>query len=311
MAHIHRLARWTLAAMWGLIGAGSLVTTTGSGLSIPDWPTAFGGLVPTRWEGGVVFEYGHRVIAGIVLTLVTVLWIRALRTPDLRVSVRRGITAVWVLIMIQAVLGGVTVLLELPTVVSVAHAGLAQITFATMVACAVITAPSWPPRTTARTPAGTQRRWWPWAGLLVVLTFGQILLGAWMRHIAAGLAVPTFPLAYGRLWPPAEMQFDAVKIWAHMLHRYGGLFLGLAYGTVTIPILRRFRSYRAVTLPARWLLIGWGIQLLLGGLVVWWTRQWTVTTLHVMTGAALFGLTVWLTLSLRAVEENTIREGTQ
>ncbi|MGH7918019.1 MAG: COX15/CtaA family protein, partial [Candidatus Binataceae bacterium] len=72
---LHRFAVLTAVATFILIFAGGLVTSTGSALAVPDWPLAFGHLIP-KLVGGVRFEWGHRVVAGTVsiLTLILALW---------------------------------------------------------------------------------------------------------------------------------------------------------------------------------------------------------------------------------------------
>src|ERR1700689_3231086 len=72
---LHRFAVLTAGATFCLIFVGGLVTSTGSALAVPDWPLAFGKLIPA-WKGGIRFEFGHRVAAGTVvcLTLVLMAW---------------------------------------------------------------------------------------------------------------------------------------------------------------------------------------------------------------------------------------------
>src|SRR5436189_4136749 len=101
---LHRLAVATAGATLVLLFLGGLVTSTGSGLAVPDWPLSFGQVFP-RMTGGVLFEHGHRMIAGLVAVLTWVLagWIwRA----DKRPWVRRLALAAALGIVLQAVLGG-------------------------------------------------------------------------------------------------------------------------------------------------------------------------------------------------------------
>ncbi len=120
----HRYAVLVAAATLLLIFAGGLVTSTGSGLAVPDWPLSFGQLFPPM-EGGVLFEHGHRMVAAFVglLTVVLAVWAWIL---GVRPAIRWLATAAVFLVVIQGVLGGITVLYRLPLWVSVAHACLAQ-----------------------------------------------------------------------------------------------------------------------------------------------------------------------------------------
>ncbi len=72
---LHRFAVIVAGCTLGLIFAGGLVTSTGSGLAVPDWPLSFGTLFP-EMRGGVLYEHGHRLAAGTValLTLMLAVW---------------------------------------------------------------------------------------------------------------------------------------------------------------------------------------------------------------------------------------------
>ena len=61
-ASLHRYARITARATWLLLIAGSLATSTDSGLSVPDWPLSYGTWFPPM-VGGIVYEHGHRMLA--------------------------------------------------------------------------------------------------------------------------------------------------------------------------------------------------------------------------------------------------------
>src|SRR6266849_9864193 len=104
---IHRLAGATAAATFVLLFVGGLVTSTGSGLAVPDWPLSFGRVFPPM-VGGVLFEHGHRLAATLVgcLTLVLALWTVV---GDARASVRAlGLLAL-LAVVLQGLLGGITV----------------------------------------------------------------------------------------------------------------------------------------------------------------------------------------------------------
>src|SRR5262249_10200268 len=137
----HRFALFTAAATFVLIFVGGLVTSTGSSLAVPDWPLSYGQFFPPM-VGGILYEPGHRMVAGMVAALTAAL---AIWTwwEEPRSSVRWLGVAAFVAILLQAVLGGVTVLLRLPTAVSVSHAALAQAFFCLVVALALITGPDW------------------------------------------------------------------------------------------------------------------------------------------------------------------------
>src|SRR3990167_5697725 len=125
------LARYTklLAAVtFLLIIAGGLVTSTKSGLSVPDWPLSYGKLMPPM-VGGVRYEHTNRMIASLVgfMTLVLTLW---LGFKESRTWVRWTGIAAFGAVVIQGILGGLTVIYLLPAPVSIFHACLAQTFFA-------------------------------------------------------------------------------------------------------------------------------------------------------------------------------------
>src|SRR3989442_8341676 len=119
---LHRFAVLTAAATFVLLFVGGLVTSTGSGLAVPDWPLSFGQVFPPM-VGGILFEHGHRLVAALVgcLTLVLALWI-AVGQP--RPMVRPPRVLALFAVVLQGVLGGVTVLYKLPLARSVTPACL-------------------------------------------------------------------------------------------------------------------------------------------------------------------------------------------
>ena len=117
---LSQFARLTAAMTFVLLIAGGLVTSTDSGLSVPDWPLSYGGLFPPM-VGGIRYEHTHRLIAGTVAILIFVLAAR-LRRRESRRWVRGLGDAAATAVLAQALLGGLTVIWLLPPAVSVAHA---------------------------------------------------------------------------------------------------------------------------------------------------------------------------------------------
>ncbi|MCA9406939.1 MAG: COX15/CtaA family protein, partial [Candidatus Omnitrophica bacterium] len=124
---LRRFAKLTCAATLFLIFAGGMVTSTGSGLAVPDWPLSYGSFFPPM-VGGVFYEHGHRMVASLVgfLMLTMAIWI-GLKEERLWLRIT-AFTALGAVIL-QGVLGGITVLTMLPTPVSVMHGVLAQTFF--------------------------------------------------------------------------------------------------------------------------------------------------------------------------------------
>jgi len=263
---VHRFAVVTAGATLVLIFVGALVTSTGSGLAVPDWPLSFGQVFPPM-VGGVLFEHGHRLAAAFV-GLLTVTLMVLLTQWEPRVWVCWLARGAVLAVLLQGALGGMTVLLRLPLAVSVTHACLAQAFLCLVVTLAVCTAPSWQAR---QAGGGEQQQpaLWVLATITAVMVYLQLILGALMRHMGAGLAIPDFPLAFGRLVP--SLVSSAVVV--HFIHRLGALAVTLCVGWTIARVLSQYRSERRLLRPA--LLLG-GLVLLqptLGALTIWTRRR--------------------------------------
>lgn len=274
----HRWAAATSAATLALIFVGGLVTSTGSGLAVPDWPLSYGMLMPPM-VGGVFYEHGHRMAAALVglLTLALAVW-TARAEP--RPGVRRLAWAALAAVVLQGVLGGITVIFLLPTAVSVLHACLAQAFFCAVIAVAFVTSREWLEAEHAAEDASGLRA----AALLATgVVFAQLLLGALVRHTGAGLAIPDFPLAFGRLVPP----LDSAAVAVHFAHRLGAL----AVLAAAFHLWRRARRSRdpRFSRPAALVLAMVAAQIGLGAAAVVTAKAVIPTTAHVATGAALLG----------------------
>jgi cytochrome c oxidase assembly protein subunit 15 len=294
MRWLHRFA-WSLAASTLLlIAAGGMVTSTDSGLAVPDWPNTYGQFMfafPFKnMVGGIFYEHGHRLIASTVgfLTIILAVWVW--RVDARRWMRRLGVIAL-AAVIVQGVLGGITVLYFLPAPVSVAHAGLAEIFFCLTVAIAVFTSPGWLASSVPPADDGMLRRV---ALATTALIYIQILLGAAMRHTGAGLAIPDFPLAFGRLVPHIWNAGVAI----HYAHRVGALIVTLAVVALAGHVFRHHRPHRELTRPAAVLLLLVAAQITLGAFVVLSGRQAVINTAHVVNGAVV--LVTSLVLTLRA-----------
>jgi cytochrome c oxidase assembly protein subunit 15 len=279
----HGFAVATAAATFLLLLAGALVTSNDAGLSVPDWPTSFGSLyrLPPM-VGGIRFEHSHRMVAETVglLMIVLALWTwRADRRPWMRHLGFWALAAV----IVQGVLGGITVLFYLPPWVSTAHATLAQTFFVTVVAMAIFTSRDWlqtPPlelRDTERPRTRTL------VGLALASVYLQLILGAAFRHSALKL-LPHLVMA---------AVVTATVLWAvtRVLRHHG-----------SVPQLRH---------PAQ-ILLGLIVLQLALGFGAYLTRvEWgkdapqpllamVVTTVaHVAVGALVLATTAWLAIQVQ------------
>lgn len=273
---VHWLARLTALATLCLLIAGALVVGHDAGLAVPDWPLSFGTWMPPM-EGGVFYEHGHRMIAATVGLLTTVLAVW-LGWKDSRRWVKKLAVAAWVAVVVQAILGGLTVLYLLPVPILIAHACLAQLFFCLILSLVLFTSPAWE---RAAGPAETS----PGAGfehLAAAATgalFLQLVLGAALRHKALGVG-PHLAGAGVAGFLVGWVCYRAVTEWGardgvRKLARWVGgiLALQLILGVASY-MLRGFAEEAAQTVPSFVLL----------------------TTAHVAVGALLLGSSFILTL---------------
>lgn len=291
MIWLHRYAKFLALSTVLLIAAGGMVTSTDSGLSVPDWPNTYGQFMFSypveKMVGGIFYEHGHRLIASTVGLLTIGLAVWTWRVDERR-WVRRLAVAALGTVIVQGLLGGVTVLLLLPAPVSIGHAGLAQLFFCLTITIALCTSPGW----RATNATCDDPRLQQLAALTTVLIFGQILLGATMRHIEAGMAIPDFPLAYGRALPP----FWSAGIAVHFAHRVGAIVVTLAILTAAHHAWHRHPGEPRLRRPALLLVLLVAIQVTLGAYVVWSGLQPIINTAHVVNGALLLATSLVLTL---------------
>ena len=181
---VYRFAVATSCCTILLLMAGAMVTSNNAADSVPDWPLAYGQLIPPL-IGGIRFEYAHRVIAGLVTILTVILAVRV-TFSDRRPLARRLGWAAFVLVLAQAALGALRVKEVHPMLSATAHATLAQIYFITVVGLSLYLSPWWQRDYSALNDLGSPR-----LRVLGTLTtaaiFAQLILGAAFRHGAFGI----------------------------------------------------------------------------------------------------------------------------
>jgi cytochrome c oxidase assembly protein subunit 15 len=284
----HRFAVLTAGATFVLIFVGGLVTSTGSSLSVPDWPLSYGQFFPPM-VGGILYEHGHRMVAGAVALLTGALAVWTWRAEE-RAWARWLAWAAVIAVVLQAVLGGVTVLLRLPTAVSVSHAALAQAFFCLLVTLALVTGERW--LSEESLSAGSDARLQRLGATTTAAVYAQLLLGAVVRHTGAGLVIPDFPLAYGQVVPAIA----SFPVGVHFAHRVGALVVAsLALWTAAY-VWRRHSRDPGLTRPAALLVALVATQISLGAAVIWTRKAVFPTTWHVAIGAAILATSLVITL---------------
>lgn len=298
---LHRFAVFTAAATLFLIWVGGLVTSHGVGMSVPDWPTTYGYnmfFFPfSQWVGGIFYEHSHRLTAsgvGLLTVILAVwLWIR-----DPRPWVRHlGLVAV-ALVCLQGLLGGLRVI-QLKDEIGIFHATLAQLFFALVCAIALFTSPRWREAKLSVYDARPLRYLYLLATGMIFL---QLIIGASMRHQHAGLAIPDFPLAYGKILPATDAgaieAYNAARVEVsaanpitvsgivlQMAHRFTALLIAALVGFAAVKTWKRFGWSSAFTKGA---MIWTGlilVQALLGAATILTNKSADIATLHVAFGA--------------------------
>lgn len=307
-------SKFVVCATLLLIFAGSLVTSTGSGLAVPDWPNTYGYFMfafpLSDMAGGVFYEHGHRLVASCVgfLTIILAVWMW-------RKEKRRAIKILgWcalAVVVLQGLLGGLTVLFYLPTAVSLSHAVLAQTFFVLTVVIAYSLSREFRLRQILVDEPSCQAVKWP-VLILALIVYLQLIAGALMRHTGSGLAIPDFPAMGGRFLPWFDggmlswinaWRFDAdldpvslTQVIIHFVHRLMGVVVFVWTVFLVVQASRHTRRHKKVFRHILAVLCVVCIQFGLGIFTVLSQKQYHVASVHVVMGALLLGMSVLLVL---------------
>lgn len=304
-----------LGAAWVfvLVMLGAFTTSIGAGMAFPDWPLSDGSLDPAGWLHNVAMfaEHSHRLSAGL-MSVITILLAAGLWRYEARAWLRRLGGFAVALVLLQAVVGGLRVLLngDQATMVDTSwgqlfamlHACLAQIFVCTLFAIAAALSRSWRDEASprgGRLSAGLRRLGIACCGLLLV----QLAIAAVMRHSFAGLAIPTFPLTPDGRLVPAHWDF---RIGINFAHRVMALVVTGALAWFALRIWRASAAGPRVKALATAMMLLVATQIMLGAAIVWTGRNAYFTTAHVLVGALTLATTFLITWIMHRAElENT------
>ncbi|MBW2281978.1 MAG: COX15/CtaA family protein [Deltaproteobacteria bacterium] len=204
------------AVTFSLMVLGALVRAHGAGLACPDWPLCFGQLVP-EFDMRIAFEWSHRLLAsGVSLGLAgltAAVWWR----PELWRRLARSLAGAWVLLGVQVLLGGLTVLLLLAPWTVTGHL-LTGTAFCTVLLWISRDLLEWGKPVFRPRPSRAVRTF---AVTSVALLLGQLVLGGLVSSQGAGLACASFPSCDGDAFIPTLSGLVGI----HVLHRLNGLLL--------------------------------------------------------------------------------------
>lgn len=258
MTRLRRLGWVTVGFTYFLVLVGGLVRITDSGEGCPDWPTCHGSLIPPL-DLHTDIEYSHRLTASIVSALVIALALGVLIWARRRRYVIPAMIAVGLLIA-QVILGGITVLNNLPENIITAHLGTALALFGTLIVAAALLRPNTP-------VAGSftsARRFARLALTTAILTYLLLLSGSNVRGNSADLVCPGWPLC-GR----ADIPASAVPyVVINLFHRFFASFVGLFIIATIIYAWRRRREAPRLFAIAIAALTFFIIQVAVGGIMV-------------------------------------------
>ncbi len=189
---LHRTARLTAGATFLLIVIGGIVTSTDSGLAVPDWPTTFGYnmfLYPlSEMVGGILYEHSHRLMGSLVGMLTIALFVLILARDSRKWLKWLGLAAL-VAVIVQGVLGGLRVT-QINRNFAIVHACLAQAFFALLCGIAWFASRDWwndKTETAARkgeVPSSSLRRL---SLMTTCFIYVQLIFGAVLRHTGSRL----------------------------------------------------------------------------------------------------------------------------
>ena len=208
-----RLAAFGAALSFALIIFGGVVRITGSGMGCGDhWPLCNGKLIPPM-DLPTAIEYGHRLVALGLSVVIVWLAVSAFRSvhrdrPSIDVPVsgswvrlRRASLLAVTLLVVQVLLGAITVWLELPPASVILHLGTAMALLATLtVAASEALAPGQTRIMDRATRIGT------WSA---VFGFVVVVAGGLVANLDAGFA-----------WMPAADNPLIHVHWGHRLLAY-------------------------------------------------------------------------------------------
>ncbi len=308
------LAKFQVLAVLVLIFLGGNVKSHEAGLSVPDWPTSYGYNMFTfpyeYWVGGIWHEHVHRLVASGVGALTVML------ACGVALFYRRYRILGWSMlaaVIVQGLLGGLTVIYLLPAWISSAHGMLAQAFLCLSVAMAFLLHHEGG-RSIAQEPRIRTA-----SIVLLIALFVQLAFGAFVRHTESGLAVLDFPTVAGSYLPSVSPQtiqtlnearsasrlapIDSSQVVIHLLHRYWALVVvfgvGLLYSRIRSSLDATLKGYSVGLIALTILQIGLGASIVLTHRII------LPTSLHVVIGATMMAMTMLIYMRSRGVKAVT------
>jgi heme A synthase len=294
MTGFQRLSLTTCVVVFGLIILGGVVRATDSGLGCSDWPHCNGSFIP-EFKTKVLIEYSHRTVATIAGFLVLAVAIGAWRSYRKVPTIVIPAFASLGLLIIQAGLGGVTVLSELPPGVVTVHLGTALVLLTMLIITTTAAFAHQRPLTAPRVTVNLSR----FALLAWANVFAIMLVGAYMAGSDYGLACNGWPLCNGDVIPSS----GATSIEINFMHRFLALTLGIFVVLLATTAWRRRAIAPLIANLAVAALVVYGAQVLIGAANIWTTLSNGASTAHLAVGTLL-----WVTLGVMNIRIHRLHE---
>jgi protoheme IX farnesyltransferase len=271
----------TAVVTYALVVLGGVVRVSGSGLGCPDWPLCHGRALPPL-DLHAIIEYSHRTTASLASALVVLTAVFAWLAWRKRRDIVIPATVALVLLLVQVVLGAITVRLELPPMIVLAHLATAMALLAAV--CVTAVAAMVPRQATEADRASAWLSRAAVGGTYLLILSGSLVVGS-----GASGSCDAWPLCGGGL----SLTFNGSPA-IQLLHRGLAAAVGVLIIVSLLALLNRHREDRAVRATVALTLAALAFQVAVGAAVVTLHLPAALRGLHLALAGAVWAGTVVL-----------------
>ena len=277
------LSLLSVLSVFALVILGAVVRVTGSGLGCPDWPLCHGGVLPPL-ETKAIIEYSHRVVASFLVGPL-VLATSAVALLALRRERWLVIPAALALLLLlgQVILGGATVVNELPGELVAVHLALGEALLACLILVAVVAYRGPLDLSSSRSVSGRPDRFPVLALAAGIAVYALLISGSLVTVSGATGACLDWPLCQGDVFPAHKLQA------IHMGHRIAAAIIGLFVIFVLHIAIRERHRPTYVRFLAMGVAALFVAQVIVGAATVWLKFPVEVRALHQGMATAVWG----------------------